>query len=258
MELFNILIFLIIVAVATFKFQKNNYNNLIKLNKKLKEYYQNEVVKYSDFIYPNRNIDLIFSNFNYIIKTNIDLNHKIIKKYTYTSNNLEIKLKEQSIKIIKNILSIINEYSQTKYKLMSIENIYVFINTDLDKIVSLVLFINETDKYSSRKIHIKYLKKDNKIYILKIETLQSEKIILPLSKDIDKQFLKILPKNNWDITNQMHLLKTLFENQDKNIAFIRNIPKKVNLKHTHIKRRDLPYDNPSLFNDNFKSCNIIT
>ena len=123
---------------------------------------------------------------------------------------------------------------------MNIEYIYENINLDNSKIMEVILFINETNKYSTKKILLRYYKDLNKLLLIDIHTLQSnlKKVNNEKQYPYDNNEIKLLV-NNWNFSSQLFLLKTLIETKNKNL--ISKLPiNKIN-----------PYVNPTLFINNY-------
>ena len=237
-----IIVILFIVLSYVNLFQDKNIFILKFINKKINEQYQNYNNKLSSFIYPNINIDMIFDNFNNFIKKNniVQLNKDVVKKNIYSSSNINDSDRKEIKYIINSVLYTINKYNKTFYKFMNIEYIYENINLDNSKIMEVILFINETNKYSTKKILLRYYKDLNKLLLIDIHTLQSnlKKVNNEKQYPYDNNEIKLLV-NNWNFSSQLFLLKTLIETKNKNL--ISKLPiNKIN-----------PYVNPTLFINNY-------
>tara|TARA_B100000524_G_C23654043_1_gene371135 strand:- start:4216 stop:4761 length:546 start_codon:yes stop_codon:yes gene_type:complete len=175
----------------------------------------------------------------------------IIKKEVYTVTNMDQKLKNETVLLINHILKFINTNNKTSYKFMNIENMYVFTDIYNNKYITVVFFLNEVNKYSTRKVVLDYYKKDNTFQIIKIFTIQSlNNKQIKLNK-LDRSYKKLLSLNKWDYNNKSDLIDSLVETSKQNAMEIKkNTHSNSKIKHVHLIYKNLPYYNPTLFNNN--------
>ena len=247
MKLFAI-IFLILILRFIYNKQIENYKNFSDLTMNLDNYSKNDVNKLSSFIYPNRDLDSILLKFNETMNTELKYDQlPVIKTYTYTPINLEQKIKDSNTCLIKKILNSINNSNLTKYTLMNIENIYKSVLLDNNYVITVVFFIHEKNKFSTRKMVLEYSQSKNNIVLHFIRTLQSIKSI---NRNTNIKYVNNL--NNWNLNSQLDLIKTLFVTKNRNFQLLGKGDYYNKDKHVHRQLPGLPYVNPSLFTDKYK------
>ena len=250
--IYIIILILILIVILLFLYRKGIINLINKYWLKInnKESYSNHLYSRDNFIYPNKNLDDILKLFSKNINNKRKIQY-IIKKEVYTVTNMDQKLKKETVLLINHILKFINTNNKTSYKFMNIENMYVFTDIYNNKYITVVFFLNEVNKYSTRKVVLDYYKKDNTFQIIKIFTIQSlNNKQIKLNK-LHRSYKKLLSLNKWDYNNKSDLIDSLVETSKQNAMEIKkDTHSNSKIKHEHLIYKNLPYYNPTLFNNN--------
>mgnify|MGYP006153433801 FL=1 len=175
------IILLLLILVSTIVYL--NFVNISQLNTskcliKKREHITNYVNKsklpdYSNFINSNTNINNVLRTF---CEFNCDSNcvlDNIIDNFTYSSSNLESTVKNKAMKQIKGILAKINKNNETNYKFLEIDRIQHKINIIDDELIKVVFTVSEVNKYTSYRLVLQFLIKNNTYILCFIRTLQN-------------------------------------------------------------------------------------
>jgi len=128
---------------------------------------------YKSFTTNNKNLDNILQSFSKLAHTSENKFQNVVKSYIVTKNNIEISLKQETELVINNVLSKINTMYDTEYKLTDLERVKVETNILKDRQVSVIFFIYELDKYSTRKVLMQYHISNKETNLSHIRTIQS-------------------------------------------------------------------------------------
>ena len=257
MQISTILILLIIILYLINKKQNHLSNKLEHLSNEIQVNMDKQINKLSSFTHPNRNLDIMLDYFNKNYTDTKKINKfNVLNTYVYTKTNIVDNLRTEVKYLTQKILNIINHLNKTKYVDTDVENVYVSNTIENYQFINVIFFIYETNKYSGRKVILSYLKKDNNhIDILNLESLQS--IVNNSKNDIKNLLDKNLNKiNKWNLYYNKHLIKTLIETQNQ-YMIQSNTKQPINkeTKHVYTIFNNVPYTNPTLFNNNVVSKN---
>lgn len=129
---------------------------------------------YKDFTNNNKNLDNILQTFSKLAFKSGAALKNISSSYILTKNNLDVKLKKEIEIVIGKVLLKINTMYGTKYEVTDLERIKVETNILKERQVSVIFFIYELNKYSSRKVFIQYRTSiNNTVNLNYIRTVQS-------------------------------------------------------------------------------------
>ena len=249
-------ILLIIILGLIFLYQFNNreqYKNLV-------EKFFNNSVNYTNFTNENKNLNNILKSFSSLTYSPANSLKNISEYHIESENNLSSEVKDEITHVIKKVLNTINSTHKTKYKMLNIERVKIEKNILRNKQVTCIFFINELNKYSSRKVLLQYLKSGNdndNITINYIRAVQSnenntehikayeyigagneinDESIIDVKLDLLKNASSCKDERNLPLhTPSEHKLQNLKVNNTN--CSIKKLPK-------HISR---PFVNPSMF-----------
>lgn len=213
-----LIVLTIIVLYIIQELQKTNgaeYRNTLH---KIKTAGVANCANYSSFVNNNKNLEEILSLYNSLIN---NPNRKVLNltsEYIETSANISEEFQLEINKIIDKILLTINNNNRTDFNLLNIERVIVKKNILNERETDVLFLVSEKNKFSTRKILLKYgnLKQDNYIpHIDYIRTVQSAK-----DSNIIEPFIMSQPSgarifNNLTINNQIKLLNKIVCGKDK-------------------------------------------
>jgi len=222
---------------------------LSKFNYKSKELFDG--TNYKDFTNNNKNLDNILQSFSKLVYTRDGAIKHISNSYILTKDNLDKTLKQEVEYTIEKTLDEINSIYDTKYKLSDLERIKVDQNILKETQISVIFFIYEINKYSSRKVFMQYIKSNGETNLSHIRTVQSSNDDLH-QPYISAEYHKV---NTVDIVDEkLNLLHSQKKCSDDLNLYTSSEHKVVNLKldnncvisnlPKHIAR---PFVNPTIF-----------
>lgn len=277
-SLFIILVIIssVLYVVSLYNTQIYNRKCFLRNKKQLESYTQSYSELNSDFIYVNRNLDDIVQTYNSKLNSNPG-KLIIIKTEKLVKNNISAEEKPNIEAIVSMVLNNLNNCDKTRYKYQDIESIMIQTNICGKKLYRVVFHMYETNKFSTRKLIVDYIIDNNKLQVLKLNTMQSL-VDLPKITGIDKKqpneyekidnydhsslFPKNRTRNNWINDNEMERLDRMgitsnaqepckydlhhWDNASVNTQV--KLSSKCNgINHSDIILARQPYINPTIF-----------
>lgn len=207
---------------------------------------------YKDFTNKNKNLDNILQSFSKLAYKPDGGLTNISKSYILTKNNLDNTLKQEVENIIGELLLQINTMYKVDYKLTDLERIKVEINILKERQVSVIFFIYELDKYSSRKVFMQY-----RISLNKETNLSHIRTIQSATDDFNQPYVssEYHEVNTSDIIDEkLNLLQSQKKCTDELKLYTASEHEVVSLKldnncviHDLPKHLSRPFVNPTIF-----------
>lgn len=214
-----------------------------------KEFFEGDI--YKNFTNNNKNLDNILQSFSKLSHTSGGELKNIAKSYLVTKSNLDNTLKQELESVIGEVLTKINKMYETEYKLTDIERVKVESNILKERQVTVIFFIYELDKYSTRKVLMQYRISDRETNLSHIRTVQSG------NNDFNQTYISsdYHELNNGDIVDdKLSLLQSQDKCTDNLKLYTGSEHKEINLKlddnciikdlPKHMSR---PFVNPTMF-----------
>ena len=217
----NIAILIITIIVVLYviqKFQKENGAEYRLALHKMKTAGVSNCNNYSSFVNKNKNLEEMFTLYNSLIYNPNRQILNVISEYIETSANISEEFQLEINKIINKILLTINNNNITQFKFLNIERVIVKKNILNELEINVLFLVSETNKFSTRKILLKYgnLKKDNYVaHIDYIRTVQSDKELNLIEPFMATESSGARLFNNLTINNQIKLLNKVTCGKDK-------------------------------------------
>ena len=216
----NVVILIILIVIVLYIIQETQKKNGAEYRNtlhKIKTSGVSNCNNYSSFVNNNKNLEDILTLYNTLIYNPDRQVLNVTSKYIETSANISEDFRLEINKIINKILLTINNNNRTEFELLNIERVIVKKNIINEREVDVLFLISELNKFSTRKILLKYgnLKKDSYIphidYIRHVQSNKAPNILEAFTSS--RLGARIF--NNLTINNQIKLLNKVCCGKDK-------------------------------------------
>jgi len=215
----NVVILIILIVIILYilqEFQRKNGTKYRNTLHKIKTASVSDCNNYSSFVNTNKNLEDMLDLYNTLIYNANRQVLNVTSEYIETSANISEEFRLEINKIINKILLTINNNNRTEFQFLDIERVMVKKNIINEREVDVLFLVSELNKFSTRKILLKYgnLKKDKYIphidYIRPIQSDKDPNVIEPFTHSDGAKIF-----NNLTINNQIKLLNRVCCGKDK-------------------------------------------